>query len=216
VSSNDPHEPVTVTDKRRVDPETGEIRSRTQGAENPQQATGPAPSGPAPAPAPPGSADKVAELTADLQRVQADFANYRKRALRDQQLTAERAKAGVIAQLLGVLDDLDRARSHGDLESGPLKSVADKLVAALEGLGLSGFGAEGEEFDPALHEAVQHEGEGTHPIVGTVMRRGYKVGEQVVRHAMVGVVDTVPDTAETADNSDAAPDQDAESIEQEN
>jgi molecular chaperone GrpE len=216
VSSNDPHEPVTVTDKRRVDPETGEIRPRTQGAENPQQATGPAPSGPAPAPAPSGSADKVAELTADLQRVQADFANYRKRALRDQQLTAERAKAGVIAQLLGVLDDLDRARSHGDLESGPLKSVADKLVAALEGLGLSGFGAEGEEFDPALHEAVQHEGEGTHPIVGTVMRRGYKVGEQVVRHAMVGVVDTVPDTAETADNSDAAPDQDAESIAQEN
>jgi molecular chaperone GrpE len=216
VSSNDPHEPVTVTDKRRVDPETGEIRPRTQGAENPQQATGPAPSGPAPAPAPSGSADKVAELTADLQRVQADFANYRKRALRDQQLTAERAKAGVIVQLLGVLDDLDRARSHGDLDSGPLKSVADKLVAALEGLGLSGFGAEGDEFDPALHEAVQHEGEGTHPIVGTVMRRGYKVGEQVVRHAMVGVVDTVPDTAETADNPDAAPGQDAESIEQEN
>jgi molecular chaperone GrpE len=216
VSSNDPHEPVTVTDKRRVDPETGEIRTHTQGAENPQQATGPAPSGPAPASAPSESADKVAELTADLQRVQADFANYRKRALRDQQLTAERAKAGVIAQLLGVLDDLDRARSHGDLESGPLKSVADKLVAALEGLGLSGFGAEGDEFDPALHEAVQHEGEGTHPIVGTVMRRGYKVGEQVVRHAMVGVVDTVPDTAETVDNPDAAPGQDAESIEQEN
>ena len=66
---------------------------------------------------------------------------------------------------------------------------------ALEGLGLSGFGAEGDEFDPALHEAVQHEGDGTHPIVGTVMRRGYKVGDQVVRHAMVGVVDTVPDAA---------------------
>jgi molecular chaperone GrpE len=216
VSSNDPHEPVTVTDKRRVDPETGEIRPRTQGAENPQQATGPAPSGPAPAAAPSGSADKVAELTADLQRVQADFANYRKRALRDQQLIADRAKAGVIAQLLGVLDDLDRARSHGDLESGPLKSVADKLVTALEGLGLSGFGAEGDEFDPALHEAVQHEGDGTHPIVGSVMRRGYKVGDQVVRHAMVGVVDTVPAAGETADNPDAPPGQDAESIEQDN
>ncbi len=216
MSSNDPHEPVTVTDKRRVDPETGEIRSRTQGAENRQQATGPAPSGPAPAAAPSGSADKVAELTADLQRVQADFANYRKRALRDQQLIADRAKAGVIAQLLGVLDDLDRARSHGDLESGPLKSVADKLVTALEGLGLSGFGTEGDEFDPALHEAVQHEGDGTHPIVGSVMRRGYKVGDQVVRHAMVGVVDTVPAADETADNPDAAPEQDAESIEQDN
>ena len=121
MSSNDPHEPVTVTDKRRVDPETGEVR---------EQATGPAPSGPAPEPfaGDARKADKVAELTADLQRVQADFANYRKRALRDQQLTAERAKAAVVSQLLGVLDDLDRARSHGDLESGPLKSVADKLV----------------------------------------------------------------------------------------
>jgi molecular chaperone GrpE len=210
VSSNDPHEPVTVTDKRRVDPETGEIR---------HPASGPAPSGPAPgagAGETPEEAGKAAELLADLQRVQADFANYRKRTLRDQQLIADRAKAGVIAQLLGVLDDLDRARSHGDLESGPLKSVADKLVTALEGLGLSGFGAEGDEFDPALHEAVQHEGDGTHPIVGTVMRRGYKVGDQVVRHAMVGVVDTVPGADETADNPDAAPGQDAESIEQDN
>jgi molecular chaperone GrpE len=207
VTSNDPHEPVTVTDKRRVDPVTGEVR---------EAASGPAPSGPAPGPAASDSADKVAELTADLQRVQADFANYRKRALRDQQLTADRAKAAVISQLLGVLDDLDRARSHGDLDSGPLKSVADKLVTALEGLGLSGFGAEGEEFDPALHEAVQHEGDGTHPVVGTVMRRGYKVGDQVVRHALVGVVDTVPDANETADNANAAPEQAAELNEQDN
>jgi molecular chaperone GrpE len=203
VTSNDPHEPVTVTDKRRVDPETGQVR---------EQPAGPAPSGPAPGDAPSGDADAVAELTADLQRVQADFANYRKRALRDQQLTADRAKATVITQLLGVLDDLDRARSHGDLESGPLRSVADKLVTALQGLGLSGFGAEGDEFDPALHEAVQHEGDGTHPVVGTVMRRGYKVGDQVVRHAMVGVVDTVPvaEGDDAAQNADAAPDETAE------
>ena len=198
---NEPQEPVTITDKRRVDPETGEIR---------EQASGPAPSGPAPGAPAAGASDQVAELTADLQRVQADFANYRKRALRDQQLTADRAKAAVIAQLLGVLDDLDRARSHGDLESGPLKSVADKLVTALEGLGLSGFGAEGDEFDPALHEAVQHEGDGTHPVVGTVMRRGYKVGDQVVRHAMVGVVDTVPAADDAAVVIDATPDEAAE------
>ena len=88
------------------------------------------------------------------------------------------------------------------VELGPLKSVADKLVTALEGLGLSGFGAEGDEFDPALHEAVQHEGEGTHPIVGSVMRRGYKVGDLVVRHALVGVVDTVPEDEDTPDISD--------------
>jgi molecular chaperone GrpE len=191
---------VTVTDKRRIDPATGEIR---------EPASGPAPSGPGPEAAEsPEEAGKAAELLGDLQRVQADFANYRKRALRDQQVAGERAKASVIAQLLPVLDDLDRARSHGDLESGPLKAVADKLVGVLEGLGLSAFGAEGDEFDPALHEAVQHEGDGTHPVVGTVMRRGYKVGEQVVRHAMVGVVDTVPDAGDNADN-DGAQAQDA-------
>ncbi|MCI4673745.1 nucleotide exchange factor GrpE [Candidatus Mycolicibacterium alkanivorans] len=178
-------EPVTVTDKRRIDPRTGEIR---------EGASGPAPGGPAPeASAPVGGelADKVAELTSDLQRVQADFANYRKRALRDQQVAGERAKAVVVSQLLTVLDDLDRARSHGDLDAGPLKSVADKLTSVLTGLGLTAFGAEGDEFDPSLHEAVQHEGEGSKPVIGTVMRQGYKLGEQVLRHALVGVVDTV-------------------------
>ena len=194
MSQNDSHEPVTVTDKRRIDPDTGEIR---------EQATGPAPSGPAPeATAGSASSDEVAELKSTLQRVKAEYDNYRKRALRDQQLVAERTKAAVVSQVLPVLDDLDRARSHGDLESGPLKSVADKLATALEGLGLSGFGDEGDEFDPALHEAVQHEGEGTHPIVGSVMRRGYRVGDQVVRHALVGVVDTVPEAEETADTLD--------------
>jgi molecular chaperone GrpE len=195
VTEHDPHEPVTVTDKRRIDPVTGEVR---------EASAGPAPSGPAPGEfsgESPEEADKASELLADLQRVQADFANYRKRALRDQQVAGDRAKASVIMALLPVLDDLDRARSHGDLESGPLKAVADKFVSVLEGLGLSGFGTEGDDFDPALHEAVQHEGEGTHPIVGTVMRRGYKVGEQVVRHALVGVVDTVPDAADNSGES---------------
>lgn len=178
-------EPVTVTDKRRVDPTTGEVR---------ETAAGPAPSGPESAEfvgESPEEQDKASELIADLQRVQADFANYRKRALRDQEVAIERAKAGVVSQLLGVLDDLDRAHSHGDLEASPLKAVAEKLSTTLTGLGLSSFGAEGEEFNPALHEAVQHEGEGGTPIIDTVMRRGYMFGEQVLRHAMVGVVDTV-------------------------
>ena len=178
-------EPVTVTDKRRVDPETGEVRDGV--------ASGPAPSGPGPEAHAP--ADKVAELTADLQRVQADFANYRKRSLRDQEFATERAKAVVLSQLLPVLDDLERARSHGDLDTGPLKSVADKLAGALTGLGLVEFGAEGEEFDPSLHEAVQHEGDGSAEssqlVIGHVMRKGYRFGDQVLRHALVGVVDTV-------------------------
>jgi len=206
VSQDDSYEPVTVTDKRRIDPDTGEVRE--------QAATGPAHSGPVPE-APEGStSEEVTELKSTLQRVKAEYDNYRKRALRDQQLAAERTKAAVVTQLLPVLDDLDRARSHGDLESGPLKSVADKLVTALEGLGVSGFGDEGDEFDPALHEAVQHEGDGTHPIVGTVMRRGYKVGDQVVRHALVGVVDTVPDAeaaTDTLDDGGAPTGQSAES-----
>jgi len=176
-------EPVTVTDKRRIDPQTGEVRD-----------PGPAPSGPAPGAFPgetPEEADKAAELLGDLQRVQADFANYRKRSLRDQELVSERTKAIVIGQLLPVLDDLERARSHGDLEASPLKSVADKLVAVLTGLGLVAFGAEGEEFDPSLHEAVQHEGDGSNPVIGHVMRQGYRIGDQVLRHALVGVVDTI-------------------------
>lgn len=212
-------EPVTVTDKRRIDPRTGEIRESASGGQersDPGYASGPAPGGPAPeASAPAGGelADKVAELTSDLQRVQADFANYRKRALRDQQVAGERAKAVVVSQLLTVLDDLDRARSHGDLDAGPLKSVADKLTSALTGLGLTAFGAEGDEFDPSLHEAVQHEGEGSKPVVGNVMRQGYKLGDQVLRHALVGVVDTVDDSAaaDTPSNGEHSGSQNAES-----
>ncbi|WP_085187367.1 nucleotide exchange factor GrpE [Mycobacterium sp. IEC1808] len=207
-----PQEQVTVTDKRRIDPETGQVR---------HGASGPAPSGSAPeafAGESPEEAGKAAELLGDLQRVQADFANYRKRALRDQQAAADRAKAAVVSQLLPVLDDLDRARKHGDLETGPLKSVADKLDSALTGLGLTAFGEEGEDFDPVLHEAVQHEGdgaEGSKPVIGTVMRQGYKLGDQVLRHALVGVVDTVlgeePVPAETqpsdtVDNADGSGD----------
>lgn len=194
VSREPSPETITVTDKRRIDPETGEVRAGS---------SGPAPGGPAPEGPPTGGADadQVAELTADLQRVQADFANYRKRALRDQQAVVDRAKASVVTELLGVLDDLDRARSHGDLESGPLKALADKLTGVLSGMGLAPFGAEGDEFDPLLHEAVQHEGDGTHSVIGTVMRQGYKLGEQVLRHAMVGVVDTVPDADEDSDEA---------------
>ena len=195
--NGEPEEPVTVTDKRRIDPMTGEVR---------ETASGPAPSGPAPgASAPAGeSADKIAELTGDLQRVQADFANYRKRALRDQEAAAERAKATVVSQLLPVIDDLDRARNHGDLEAGPLKSVADKLAGALSALGLVEFGAEGEEFDPSLHEAVQHEGDGSNPVIGIVMRKGYKLGEFVLRPAMVGVVDTVDGNGGVTDSTDTS------------
>ena len=206
-SEHEAHEPVVVTDKRRIDPETGAVR---------EGATGPAPSGSAPAASGGTESDDAAELKATLQRVKAEYDNYRKRSVRQELLAAERAKAAVVTQLLGVLDDLDRARSHGDLESGPMKSVADKLTTALEGLGLTAFGDEGDEFDPSLHEAVQHEGDGTKPVVGTVMRRGYRLGDHVLRHALVGVVDTVDDEpgaseTQTDGNGDTGAAQTAES-----
>jgi len=191
--SSEHGEPITFTDRRRIDPETGQVRDNAD--------TGPVPEAPTVSEE---SQSEAAELIADLQRVQADFTNYRKRALRDQRVATDRAKSHVVAQLLPVLDDFDRARAHGDLDSGPLKSVADKLIGVLEGLGLAAFGSEGEEFDPALHEAVQHEGDGSHSVIGTVMRRGYKVGDHVVRHAMVGVVDTVPDASGPGNAAPAA------------
>ena len=212
MSQDDSHEPVTITDKRRIDPETGEKREGAP-ASAPE---GSAPGSPASAEAAESPvSDEAAELKADLQRLKAEYDNYRKRAIRQEQAAAERAKALVVHQFLGVLDDLERARAHGDLESGPLKSVADKLSGALESLGLTSFGEEGDEFDPSLHEAVQHEGDGSNPVLGTVMRRGYKLGEQVLRHAMVGVVDAEPaaDAPDTPANATAATEQKPESNE---
>lgn len=200
MTEGNPEEPVVVTDKRRIDPETGQVR---------EGASGPAPGGPEPEAPQSDDAAKVAELTDDLKRVQADFANYRKRALREQQAAADRAKGAVVSDLLGILDDLDRARSHGDLETGPLKAFADKLVDTLTTLGLADFGAEGDDFDPSMHEAVQHEGDGDHPVIGGVLRKGYRLGEQVLRHAMVAVVDTVKGEEAHADaeTDDAAEDE---------
>jgi molecular chaperone GrpE len=192
-SEFDPHEPVTITDKRRVDPDTGEVR---------EAGTTSTPTGSTSEPAATDN-DEAAELKATLQRVKAEYDNYRKRSVRQEQAASERGKAFAATQLLPVLDDLERARRHGDLETGPLKSVADKLTAALQTIGLVAFGVEGDPFDPSLHEAVQHEGDGTNPVIGTVMRQGYRLGEgPVLRHAMVGVVDSV-EAPDTTDDSDA-------------
>ncbi|TCK00488.1 nucleotide exchange factor GrpE [Nocardia alba] len=147
--------------------------------------------------------DELAERTADLQRLTAEYANYRRRVERDRQANIDAAKASVVTELLAVLDDLDRARAHGDLDSGPLKSVADKLETALTKQGLVEFGSAGDPFDPTLHEAVQHEGSGADPVIGIVMRKGYRFGDRVLRHALVGVTD-----AEAAGASDSDADAD--------
>ncbi|MFC9553228.1 nucleotide exchange factor GrpE [Rhodococcus sp. NPDC056960] len=205
-SDNTEQEPVTFVDKRKIDPETGQTRDAEPVVESlAGAAAAPQPDsvdeGTQPETAAPET-DELAERTADLQRLQAEYANYRRRVQRDKQSDIANAKASVVGELIAVLDDLDRARSHGDLDSGPLKSVADKLTGTLTSLGLSEFGAEGDAFDPALHEAVQHEGEGSDPVLGTVMRKGYKFGDRVLRHAMVAVIDRTGDAdANTSDEA---------------
>jgi len=212
-SENTEQEPVTFVDKRKIDPETGEVREGDAVPE-PLVGTGAAPQ---PDSVDEGTVDgdvvedprdtQVAELTADLQRVSAEYANYRRRTDREKQTGAENAKASVVSQLLPVLDDLERARQHGDLETGPLKAVADKLAGVFSNIGLTTFGAEGDAFDPAIHEAVSHEGDGSSPVVGTLMRPGYKLGERVLRTAMVGVVDSAGQDTATQESDAPASDE---------
>lgn len=133
---------------------------------------------------------QIAERTADVQRIQAEYANYRKRMDRDRVAIAETAVGGVVLALLPVLDDIDRAREHGDL-TGALKSVADQLDGVLVKLGAEPFGVVGDPFDPTLHEAVTHgqSDEVEVPTCTLIMRRGYRIGERLLRPALVGVSD---------------------------
>ena len=149
---------------------------------------GGAPTGDVPADDPAAALQaQLDERTADLQRVSAEFANYRRRVERDRQSIIDTAKGSVLTELLGIVDDLDRAEAHGDLAEGPLKVFADKVRALLASQGVESFGNEGDPFDPALHEAVQDESEGSEPVLGTVLRKGYRHGERTLRTAMVSV-----------------------------
>lgn len=178
-------EPVTVTDRRRIDPETGDVRADAEQTDPAGQDEAAAESG-SPAAEP---TDEVAELTAALQRERAQFANFKRRAAEEQQGSVAYGKRVLIEKLLPILDDLDRAREHGDLEDGPLRALSDKLLDVLGAEGLDAFGVSGEEFDPELHEAVQNDGQGSTPVLGSVYRRGYRVADRVIRTAMVTVTD---------------------------
>ncbi|MGZ6733144.1 MAG: nucleotide exchange factor GrpE, partial [Nocardioides sp.] len=133
----------------------------------------------------------IDELTGDLQRLQAEYVNYRKRVDRDRELVAENATYKVLAPIVEVLDTIDRAREHGDL-SEDLKQVADQLERVVTAQGLSKFGEPGEAFDPQLHEALSHLGADASVEVTTVKvlaKAGYRIGDRVVRAAQVLVVD---------------------------
>lgn len=193
---------VRVNDKRRIDPDTYEVRQTSSGepqsqtdtdrmdadqmdtAHMDQQAAviegevG-------------GIEEKVAELTSDLQRVHAEYANYRKRVDRDREVNRQIAMGSVFIELLPILDDIDRAREHGEL-TGAFKTMGESLEASVSKLGLEKFGAANEPFDPNMHEALaSEEVEGvTEPTVIAVFQPGYRQGERILRPARVSVAGT--------------------------
>jgi molecular chaperone GrpE len=203
---------VVVRDKRRIDPVSGAVRVPA----------GEQPAGTPPGPsrgeqmsehdtvaeaAPPAGADgdlarQLAERTEDLQRVTAEYANYRRRVDRDRSLATDQAAERFAAQLFPVVDDIERARDHGDL-TGAFKVVADRVLGLLEGLGVEAFGVAGDPFDPSLHEAVIHDTspEVSVPTATTVLRQGFRRGDRVLRTAMVAV----SDPAGEAGDQDAVP-----------
>lgn len=199
---------VVVRDRRRIDPETGEVRAPSAD----DAADG------EPTPEAPAVDHKQAELraqlderTADLQRLTAEYANYRKRVERDRVAVLEASTATVLGALVPVLDDLDRAGEHGDL-TGPFKAVADQLQGILGKLGLERFGEVGDPFDPSLHEAVMHSlsPDVTEPTCVQVMRPGYRHGERMLRPAMVAVAEpesTPEPAAEPAEPTDVPDEQ---------
>ena len=134
------------------------------------------------------SAEEV--LTEDLQRLQADYSNYRKRVDRDRAVAYELAVASVLNELLPILDDLDRARTHGELEGG-FKSVADQIENAVTKIGLVKFGEAGTPFDPQIHEALMHltSSEVNEVTATEILQKGYKYKERVLRPARVTVTD---------------------------
>jgi molecular chaperone GrpE len=189
---------VVIRDKRRIDPDSGAVR---------------APVGEQPAGAPPGPADgeqmseqetvtapaagadgdlarQLAERTEDLQRVTAEYANYRRRVDRDRSLATDQAAERFATALFPIVDDIERARDHGDL-TGPFKVVADRVLGLIESLGVEPFGVAGDPFDPSLHEAVLHDtsADVSVPTATTVLRQGFRRGDRVLRTAMVAVTD---------------------------
>ena len=140
--------------------------------------------------APGQETDPVATLTADLQRLQAEYANYRKRVERDRAVAHESAIGAVLTELLALLDDVDRAEQHGEL-SGGFKAVADQLNSITSRIGLEKYGTAGEAFDPQIHEALMHE-ESADVAVATaskILQPGYKYKERILRPARVAVTD---------------------------
>lgn len=198
-----------VRDRRRIDPETGQVRVP---ASQPADAADVAADAQDPVVIPtPGGADITGEaaerieglatqladsilreqsLTDDLQRLQAEYVNYRRRVERDRDVAREQTTAALLGSLLPILDDIGRAREHGDLKD-TFKQVGESLEAALTKLGLTRYGEPGDPFDPAIHQALMHGVDESvdGPTCSQILFPGYRVGDRIIRPAMVAVVE---------------------------
>ncbi len=176
-------------------PEEGQVAFDAETVDEREPGT-PAPAGGDWNESPEEMAARLAELTADLQRLQAEYVNYKRRVDRDRDLVLQNAKFSILSALLPVLDDVDRAREHEEL-SGGFKVIAESLERIVSGEGLVKFGASGDAFDPHLHEALMHS-LSPHVVTTTcdkIVQAGYQFGDRVVRPALVTVVDPDPNAA---------------------
>lgn len=198
-ADDEPPEGPVVRDRRRIDPETGQVRRATSDVSEPGRAE-PGPgsdnsAGTGESADDDGLGGEAARLAeerlADLQRLQAEYVNYRRRVDRDRDVARGGAVNGVLEALLPVLDDVHLAREHGDLDSGPFAAIAEKLDAVLGRYGLTRYGAVGDPFDPAVHEALMHSHADDIEVttVVQVLQPGYRAGEKVLRAARVAVAD---------------------------
>ncbi|MEU3311219.1 nucleotide exchange factor GrpE [Streptomyces sp. NPDC048387] len=146
----------------------------------------------------------LSERTADLQRLQAEYQNYRRRVERDRVAVKEIAVASLLTELLPTLDDIGRAREHGELVGG-FKSVAESLETAAAKMGLQQFGKEGEPFDPTIHEALMHSyaPDVTETTCVAILQPGYRIGERTIRPARVAVAEPQPGAAPAAKSESA-------------
>lgn len=220
-------EPV-VRDKRRIDPDTGAAREPADSSAAPAAGAAPGMPGTPDAQPPREPSDLIggpsaqealltealSERTADLQRLQAEYVNYKRRVDRDREASRELVIGSVLTELLGILDDVGRAREAGELE-GAFKAVAESLERVTEKLGLTKYGEKGDAFDPRIHEALLHNysDEVDGPTATMVMQPGYRLGERILRPARVAVsepTEQLPADAVKADVPVESTDEDAD------
>ncbi|WP_131742566.1 nucleotide exchange factor GrpE [Actinomadura roseirufa] len=197
------NEGPVIRDKRRIDPETGKVRGTGETAQ-PSAPDASAKGGAGVDGEVSSLKEQLSERLADLQRLKAEYDNYRKRVERDRVAVREQALGQVLTELLPVLDDIGRARDHDELTGG-FKSVGEALEAVTGKLGLERFGEKGEPFDPTVHEALMHaySADVTETSVADVLQPGYRIGERIVRPARVAVAEPDPNAgAEAGDGEE--------------